>query len=229
MPKRTRSGKVIKKSKKSYTRMPKNAIRRARVGGSITVHRFKRWTNDNRENVTGTTLSNALTFQLSDVRGASEFNSLYDRYMITCVVVKFRIINNPNANLYINNNATTLFTNSNTANWYPCLYYCVDHDDSNTETLAQIQERAGTKRVILQPNRFYTIKLRPCVTVPAYISSISSGYIPKWNQWIDCGQTGVPHYGLKYVIDTSAVDPIDSYPFVVERSVIYYFKCKDVR
>lgn len=231
MPKRTYTGKIKRPSAKRFKkRLPKRSISRARLGAQIACHRFKRWANDARDSVTGTTYTNALTFQLSDVRGSSEFNALYDRYMITCVIVKFRLVSSPTSTIKINDPNTNVNTTTfNTTNWYPCLYYCKDNDDSTAETLAQLQERAYTKRVILQPNKFVTIKLRPCVTIQAYNSTLSTGYVPKWNQWLDCAQTGVPHYGLKYCIDTSAQDPLDSNPFIVERSVIYYFKCKDSR
>lgn len=208
-------------------------VKRGIVAPSRNMHSFRRFTNEERHSVTGTTASFSYECLFNTVRGASEFADLYDRYMITCVVMKFRLVNNPSATLSLNNTGgsgsnvnTVAFANSN---WYPCMYYCKDYDDSAAETLQQLQERANTKRIILQPNKFYKIVLRPACTVQTYATAFGTGYAPKWKQWIDMAQQNVPHYGLKYVIDCSALDPADTQPFVIERTTQVFFKCKDVR
>jgi hypothetical protein len=191
---------------------------------------FKRYTNEVRHSVTDTTASFSYECLFNSIRGSTEFADLYDRYMITCVVMKFRLVNNPSgaAKTGATGGITVASDWSNT-NIYPCMYYCKDYDDSAAETLQQLQERANTKRIILQPNKFYKIVLRPAVTVQTYATAFGTGYAPKWNQWIDMAQQNVPHYGLKYVIDTSAVDPNDAQPYVIERTTQVFFKCKDVR
>lgn len=209
------------------------SVGRGRVSMNRNVHAFKRMANSQIETVTGSGLSGALQFALSDTIGHSEFDVLYDRYMLTAVVVKFRIVNNPDAPGYLNSNpglaAPSGQSNWNSTNWYPRLFYCKDYDDSTAETLAQLRERAKTKMVILKPNRYHKVVIRPAALVQTYYTSLGAGYAPKWKQWIDMAQNSLPHYGLKYNIDCSANDPTDTQPFKVEIEKQYFFKCKDVR
>jgi len=203
--------------------------KRSRV--SRNVHAFRRWTNEVRHSCTGTTTSVGYECTFDTVRGYTDFTDLYDRYMITCIVMRFRLVNNPNNSIALNNldNDPATVTKWVSSNWYPAMYYCKDYDDSAAETMEQLKERANTKRILLQPNKFYKIVLRPAVAMQTYATATTSGYAPKWKNWIDMAQTNVPHYGLKYVIDTSAQDPADTQPFIVERSTQIFFKCKDVR
>jgi len=200
-------------------------VRRGMKFRQINQHSFRRYANDARDSVTGTTFSNALTFQFSDVRGAADFEGLYDRFMIKKVELRFRLVNNPDS-------ATKLNDSSNfvSSNWFPTMYYCRDYDDAAAETREQLQERAGTKRVILHPNKWYKITVKPAVTMLAYRTALGTdAYSPKWNQWIDMGQPNTQHYGFKYCIDLSAQDPGDAQPYLVERETVYHFQCKDVR
>jgi len=200
-------------------------VRRGMKFRQINEHSFRRYANDVRDSITGSTFANALTFQFSDVRGAADFEGLYDRFMITRIEMRFRLVNNPLNPLQINTDNA-----NSSSNWFPTMYYCRDYDDSSTETREQLQERAGTKRVILHPNKWYKIIVKPAVTMLAYRTALGTdAYSPKWNQWIDMGQPNTQHYGFKYVIDCSAQDPSDTQPFLVERETVYHFQCKDVR
>ena len=82
---------------------------------------------------------------------------------------------------------------------------------------------------ILKPNRYIKIAIKPAVAGQVYRTATATGYSPKWNTWIDMNQNDVLHYGLKYVVDTSGLDPNDTQPFKLEIERTYYFKCKDVR
>lgn len=211
----------------------KASTRRSKVMSvSRNVHSFRRMANSYTEDITGLGLSGALTFKLSDTINYSEFDVLYDRYMITTVVVKVRLVNDPSTAFALNtvsgnvNNATTLI---NSTNWYPRLFYCKDYDDDSAETLPQLRERAKTKMVVLKPNRYHKIVVKPSVLVQGYYTALSTGYLPKWKQWVDMGQNSLKHYGLKYNVDCSGLNPTDAVPFKIEWEMTYYFKCKDVR
>lgn len=222
----SRKTRRIARRRKVYAR---TRVRRGLKFRQINQHSFRRYANDARDSVTGTTFSNALTFQFSDVRGAADFEGLYDRFMITKVEMRFRVVNNPDSTWKLNE-PPGISNTINSLNWYPTMYYCRDYDDSATETREQLQERAGTKRIILHPNKWYKISVKPAVTMLAYRTALGTdAYSPKWNQWIDMGQPNTQHYGFKYVIDCSAIDPPDSQPFLIERETVYHFKCKDVR
>lgn len=211
----------------------KRSAARSRVSRSLNCHSFRRMANSQIESVDGAGLSGALTFTLGDTINASEFDVLYDRFMITAVVLKFRIVNNPDAIMGLNNlggsGVNASWSSINSSNWYPRLFYCKDYDDSSPETLSQLRERAKTKMVVLKPNMYHKIIVKPACLVQAYYTSLGSGYAPKWKQWIDMAQKDLPHYGLKYNIDCSGQNPQDTQPFKIEIEKTYYFKCKDVR
>ena len=208
---------------KRFFRSRRASARRSMVAPSRNRHSFKRYAADVRVNTTGTTSSHAITYTFQNMVQSSDFTDLYDRYMITCIVHKFRLVNNPDAAFKHNNEAAQVW---NTSNFFPKLWYCPDYDDANTETL---QQRAQTKCVVLRPNQHYKVVVKPAVTIQAYRTALSTGYAPKWRQWIDMGDVDVPHYGLKFVVDTSAQDPVDTQPLIVEYTTQYYFTCKDVR
>lgn len=215
----------VKKGPLSARRAHWGGAKRSRVSISRNMHCFRRYCADARVNCTGTTESFAIQYLFQNVVNPNDFADLYDRYMITCVVHKFRLVNNPDAASTHNFTAHT----DNSTNWFPKLWYCPDYDDNNTETLQELQQRAKVKCMVLRPNQQYTVVVRPAVTVQAYRTLTTTGYSPKWKQWIDMGQRDVPHYGLKCVIDTSAQDPTDTRPFIVEYTTQMFFKCKDVR
>lgn len=132
------------------------------------------------------------TFRLNQLPNYGEFTTLFDRYKIHGVKLTWHLRQTPGAdNLVFQHNV------------YPRLFIIKDYDDSNNPAnQAAIQEHGKCKEYILTPNRKLNMYIKPSVLIPAYRSGLSSSYIPKWNQWIDCADSDVPHYGIKYVIDT---------------------------
>jgi len=194
--------------------------------GSLTVHSYKRWANKQAYNFSNpnTELNVAHNFQLALLPNNTEFSNLYDRYMITMVVVKIRLINNMDSQTMPN-----LATGGNPDNIYPRVWYCPDFDDNNTETVLELKERSGVKMRVLKPDRDLTIKIKPAVNIQTYRTAVSTGYAPAWKQWIDIAQPDVPHYGVKWAMEIGGFVPIASYPYSVVVETLYYFKCKDVR
>lgn len=190
------------------------------------VHFFSRYTNDVRFTASDTTTSQGISVNFNSIKGYAEFTALFDRYMITTVVFKFRLVNNPDAAVKLNDGTNSFY---NQANWFPKLWYCPDYDDDLAETLQELQERCQTRYKVLRPNQEVKIAIKPAVSAQMYRTLTSTGYAPKWNTWIDMGQQDVPHYGLKICVDTSAQDPQEAQPFIIERTTKIYFKCKDVR
>lgn len=201
------------------------------IGDTRNKHSFRRMCAAEVIDVTGVAYTAGMEFKLSDLPGVTEMSDLYDRYKLTTVVLKFRIINNPDVATSLNagvgdvNTATLL----NSTNWYPRLFYCKDYDDSTAESLGALRERAKTKMIVLKPNKYYKIVVKPAVTVQTYRTVSTTGYSPSWNQWIDMAQNNVPYYGLKYVVDCSGVTPQATRPFKLEIEKQYFFTCKDVR
>lgn len=202
---------------------------RARRRNTVRVqgaHTFSRRCAALTEEMNGLYLARSYEVSLSDVIQSSDFSSLFDQYRITKVTYTFQMLNVPQS-LQPPNTAITL-ANGQTTNWYPKVWYVVDHDGGATETISTIKERQGVRCRILQPNREIRVSFQPKCRTLTYSTSTSTGYAPK-NIKIDMTDLNVEHFGLQVVFDSNGLDPTDTYPFkfVVERKL--YFTCYGVR
>lgn len=147
----------------------------------------------------------------------ADFTTLYDRYKILKVVVQvkwslpFSSETIPGVNI-----ADNLINNA------PILYYFRDYDDRNAPTVNDIMERSDAKKVVLTPNKFINISLRPAILND---SDTGGTRLVKWRQWIDMANPGQPHNGLKI----ACVYPGNTAYGVVSYQARIYFACKDAR
>lgn len=215
--KRLRTGSQVRRRKSRL------AYSKVRSSLSTNIHCFKRWTPSVTTTCSGSTSESALVFTFGDMINYSDFTSLYDRYRIDYVVVRAQLRNNPSAISVLG----TSGGNATGANYYPKLWYCPDYDDGEQETLDALKQRSKTKCAVLQPNKVIKFVVKPAILNQTYRTSVTTGYAPKWGQWIDMAQTNVPHYGLKYVIDALGLDPAND--FTVQFEFMYHITCKDVR
>jgi len=197
--------------------------------GSLSMHRYSRYGLASTITCTNVEDSTAYSFAFNDVINSSEFAALYDRYRLDKVVVKLQLVTNPNAQMKTNDQTVAGSTWANPYNWYPKIWSVDDHDDSNAETIAQLKERSGVKCRILQPNKTLVYSIKPAIAAMMYKTSTSTGYGPKWGQWIDMQDVGVPHFGLKLAVDMQGFDPISTEGFKINVEKKFYFTCKDVR
>jgi len=123
-------------------------------------------------------------FRLSDFPGASDFTTVFDMYKLKAAV----IVINPT------NNMTAL-----TGVTIPRLYSCIDYDDANTVTRAQIMQYDTF--VETPPGSGVVRAVVPRMAMAAYGSSAFSSYANMRDQWIDMASTNVEHYGIKVVIE----------------------------
>lgn len=170
----------------------------------------------------GVFLARFYEVSFADMVQHTDFTSLFDQYRITKVVFTIQMINNPDAYKQLN------AVNDNVNNWFPKLWYIVDHDGGSTETIATMKERQGVKCRILRPNKTIKIAFRPTCRTLTYSTATSTGYAPK-NIKIDMSDPNVEHYGLHCVFDSNGMDPLDAFPynFIIERKL--YFTCYGVR
>lgn len=215
------------------TRMRKSRVRsrsKKSLAKALSMHSYSRYaTTPDDYSLTSTELDGSPSFLFNLIKGYSEFTALYDRYRITSIQLNVTLITDPTAANPTNINATNATTYyNNPTNWYPKFWYVRDYDDDTTITLAVMRERSGVKMFIMRPNKVYRINVRPAILNQTYRTSTTTGYAPKWRQWIDMAQTDVPHYGLKWILDTQGLDPSDSYPFKIRIEYKYFFTCKDV-
>lgn len=248
MPKRTRSRAVGRSTKRARLgRSFRAPIRRyrglisrtyaSRVGRTReAVHWFTRYceaaNNSNNFSITGgknlyinmpsaqTGIGFGYAPCLSDLVNIAEFSALYDQYKLLRCQFTFRLLNNPNAIESLGTNATT-----NTANFYPALWLCPDHDDIATPTLATIRQISKAKRFVLRPNSFIRYSIRPTSLTQVYDGVVTTAYSINKPQWLDISRTDTPHYGLKGFIDTEGTAALsDAYLVAVEIKLIFGMK-----
>lgn len=200
MRKRARRSAPAKKARAS--------LRMARVDNAI--HRFKR--RYQALVVSGspafTPYNNGFVVSLSNVVNASEFTNLFDQYCITYVKFAFYLEVSPDAQ-------------GGSASVWPKLYYSKDQNDATPPTLQELRERSGTQVRVMGPNRPVTVGWRPNILTEAYKTALTTGYAPKWSQWISTVDSTVPHYGLKF-----AIDNLTNLNYSVRVEATVWFKCR---
>lgn len=201
--------------------------------GQATVYRYTRFSNDSvTQTIDTTEFLGYAQFSLSDVKSYTDFTNLYDQFMISHAQVHFTLINNPDAAFALgataNVNVNDAGAKINATNWFPKIWWVYDSDDSTTISLSAMKERQGVKCTSLSPYKTVIMNVKPKALIQTYRTNTTTGYAPK-RMFLDCA-TGynVPHYGLKYVIDTLGVDPNDTYPFKVRVEVKYWLRFKGV-
>lgn len=214
---------------KKYVSKRKPMFRRRRYARrtgryATKIYRFKRarYAQGNIVCVGDQINLGAQTFTLSQLPNATEFTQLYDQYKITGI--KFEII--PTYNV----NAVAQVTDDTASNLYliPTVHTVLDFDDhqapANLEELMQYQNLKTTRGNVIH-KRYWKPKaiavLQNTTGTPLEFARGLS------NEWIDCGNPNVLHYGLKWAImpHTSAPDTIVKY----DVKVTYYMIFKNVR
>lgn len=158
----------------------------------------------------------AYTFKLSDMPNSTEFTNLFDRYRILGVQVLFvphwtNADNNPVSSMALVN---------------PNFYTITDYtEDGVPTTLNQLFEDSSCK--VTRGGRVHKRYLKPSVLTQQFESTISTGYSPKWGQWITTDDPDVPHYCLKWCGDQLATGTTQN--FYIRVMMTYYIQCKDLK
>lgn len=236
MPKRTRTGRSIKSwqsgvSKGMMRRRVLSKPRRSLAMRKSTVrvqgvHTFSRRAAPIDEEMNGLYLARNYAYQFDMLQQSSEFSELFDNYKITMIELRIQLLNVPSATTVLNGQGTGLPFNP--TNWYPKVWYVIDHDGGSTETLGTMRERQGVRCRILQPNKDIVIRFRPKVNTLTYKTATTQGYAPKSIK-LDMADASVPHYGVNMVFDSNGLDPSDSYPFKFRIERKFFFQCMGVR
>lgn len=214
---------LVSMARRRLTKRYRRKARGARVTGT---HVFSRRLAANTLEINGLYLANQWVFKFGDILEHTEFSSLFEKYRIDSVVMKFQLINNPNTAYPLNTASSSSVAAS--TNWFPKMWYAIDDDGGVTDTISTMKERQGVRCRILEPNKTVTVVIRPKIRVLAYNTATTTGTVPK-RATIDMADHLVPHFGLSTVIDTNGIDPQDTYPFKVNVEMQYKFSCMGVR
>ncbi|AXQ65927.1 MAG: putative capsid protein [Cressdnaviricota sp.] len=165
-------------------------------------------------------------FKFSDIPQCQQYSSIFEQYRMDKVVVTFRYKGIALPALL--NAGPAMINELN-----PVLYWKVDHNDLNTNTLAYMKQSTRTKsHVFTNSNSEFTISLKPAsqkLLIRQLQPTVTSTNIPAWKQWIDAdGQAGpgssVEHLGLKaYCLGYAS---LDFKPGYLDVEYKYYFSMK---
>ena len=228
MPRKKKVGRPKKRTQRS--RMSKKAKKRAPL--ALQQHQFcERALGDiitiGNEAGAGAALFWKKSFKFKDIPQCDAYSKIFEQYRLDKVVVTFRYkgiaapaSQSAGSNMGINE-------------MNPLLYFKVDHNDINTNTLAYMKQSTKTKSFKFTNDKpEFSITLKPAsqmLVVRQLTPTTLATNVPTWKQWIDAdGIAGpgsdVEHFGLKcYAVGYT--DP-NFKPGTLDVSYKYYISMK---
>jgi len=166
-------------------------------------------------------------FQLNDLPGFTDFVNLFDAYKITKVKLELTIPYT-NAPIWDSTTGPVAGQNRGTAE----MIMVEDHDDAGTPASSEvgfneIREYSKSKLYLFSRGRIAKIVIKPCILYETYRTAITTGYSPKYSQWIDTDHYDVKHYGVRGVV--KQVGLINGESLNIECHAVYYMAMKDVK
>ena len=209
--------------KKKSKKVRKGSGRRDRYRKplALSTHNFtERVVTEYNLPVNGPGLFQTMTF--ADVYNTLSYQKLFEYYKINKVIITLRY----KAALNPHQDSVTSTTQSvNEVN--PLIWFKVDHNDVNADSLALMKASTRTKEMQFTNDKpKLEIVLKPAIKQEIYKSSVQSTYTPKWGQWLAMGDPSVPHYGIKMYATGPAAATTSSYGSIVVTKQ-YYFSCKN--
>lgn len=189
---------------------------------SNTVYfKVARWQTTNLISFGGQINYNVSQFTVSTLSDIAAFQSLYDQYKITKIVMRFRAVSNMDAN-YAAGSASI----GNAANVYPDIVCTVDHDDITTPTsVDQLLQYAKSKSGVLKPNTWWYYSFHPTPNMPIYKDGVTWAYgVAPRRLWLDVANSDIPHYGLKWIVDTRVAPTGQSFNYEIQYKIHAIFK-----
>lgn len=159
----------------------------------------------------------SVEFRLVDCINFSTYTTLFDQYRINKIVftatpVKTQVVNRP-------------YDDSTTAGAIlsiPRMTMVIDRDDSALPTTFEEVYQRPNSRTKLATRKF-TWVFRPTKLGMVYRSATTTGYkVDFGRDFIDCGDSDTPHYGLKGVLE--AASPNEAYTYRLESKFYISFK-----
>lgn len=202
----------VNRRRRWQTRAAKARVRRSRMRMAKKrqiVHRFKRAVFYSGS-ISGSTILDTfggVRFRLVDVPNVTEFTNLFDQYKIDGVKIHF----------LPRGNTAEVGTNQGIVKFFSA----IDYDDitapGSINDILQY-ENVKTTRSTQDHSRY----IKPKVAGLAYQTAVGNAYMPK-RGWIDCANTTVEHYGIKWALQQL---PAGSQTFDIK--VDYYLSFKNV-
>lgn len=149
------------------------------------------------------------TFTVANLPNLTALTSLYDQYCIKGI--KVRIIPRFNS-------ADVVSTTQP-----PALWSIIDYDGTYPTTLDGLTQYQNLK--ITRGTGEHTRYLKPKLLNYIYQTSVGNAYTPRANQWVDCANSTVAHYGMCVGVPQIFVGDSCKWDTIVT----YYLAFKNVR
>lgn len=159
-------------------------------------------------------------FALDDTINYSTWSSIFDQYRINKVVVKFV----PVQTSVVTRPFDDTTNPGESVSEVPRFAVCLDRDDSVTPTdMGQLLKRQGV--IVRNATQPVTMSWVPNRLIQIY-NGVTTGYKvdSDTRAFLDCAQPGIPHYGVKCVLE--ATSPANAYQYRMETSYYVSFKHK---
>ena len=202
-----------------------------RVPLALKTHNFVERTNPQELTVAEESAAVGLfkTFEFSQCLQVGSYTELFEYYKINKVVCTFRY-KGASTPAYTTvpatssgNQATYAMEINNEIN--PVLYVKIDYDDITADSLATLKKSSRTKEIQFTNDKpTVDVVFKPAIQAMAYKTAVTTGYMPKWNQWLRTTDDTIPHYGLKvYAVAGKSNNPNMG---KIEVTTKIYFSCK---
>lgn len=160
-----------------------------------------------------------ISFCLADLSQVTTFSSMFDRYRIDKVKIRFAS----------RNPAASPFNVASPNNTVPQMYVAVDRDDSTAPaSTAALTEYDNS--LVVPGTCSFDLDLIPSVvsTIANASSTATSSVIRRSDEeWLDIAATTIPHFGVKFGITALAVSTSSNWYYDIE--AWYYVSFKNVR
>lgn len=151
------------------------------------------------------------TYALSQLPSYTEFTALYDQYRIKKILVTWYPSSDGDTSSYVG------VTNA------PMFHAYRDYDDSSAPTtLADMMQRQGVFTRKFNKPISMTIAPRTLATV----SGVSGAGVGSRTQWLDCADSSLTHYGIKWAI---SANPAATNTFYYNIRYKFFLEFKEVR
>lgn len=169
----------------------------------------------------------AIVFKLSQCANYTEITNLFDNYRITRVRLMCSLSCN---GADISQAAVNGSAGANLPGAMPIIHYTQDNDDSTVPTgITSVLENSYCRSYRMGSGLF-NIDLQPRAqaTVQASAGAAVSGGVLSKSQWLDNGQPGIEHYGLKFWIQNWGQHRTNNGVFSMTITPVYYLEAKNV-
>jgi len=160
-------------------------------------------------------------FSLNEIPQNGNYVELFEEYQINKVVASFRY---KSVGQYAYETGAAL--NMNEIN--PVLYFKVDHNDENLETLSEMKQSSKCREFQFTNNKpNFDVVLKPAclVDVNNIHGALGIAHRPKWKCWLPTEEGSVSHFGLKaYCVANASGAHV---PGQIEVTYKIYFTCKN--